>query len=43
MIVETKYQKLFSTPFMRFEMPDSVVLNAALLLEGELQSGQQLS
>ncbi len=31
----TKYEKLFSTPMMRFEVPDSVVLNAALLLEGE--------
>ena len=35
MIEQTKYQKLFSTPLIRFAVPDSAVLNAALLMEGE--------
>ena len=35
-MLETKrYQKLFSTPLMRFQVPDCAVLNAALLMEGE--------
>ncbi|MGA9435904.1 MAG: putative 2OG-Fe(II) oxygenase, partial [Roseobacter sp.] len=35
MIEQTKYQKLFSTPFIRFKVPDCAVLNAALLMEAE--------
>lgn len=35
MVDAKKFEKLFSTPMMRFEVPDSVVLNAALLHEGE--------
>lgn len=35
MIEQTKYQKLFSTPLIRFQLPDCAVLNAALLMEGE--------
>ena len=35
MIEQTKYQKLFSTPMMRFKVKDCAVLNAALLLECE--------
>ena len=35
MIEQTKYQKLFSTPLMRFKVQDCAVLNAALLMEGE--------
>lgn len=35
MIKQTKYQKLFSTPLMRFKVQDCAVLNAALLMEGE--------
>lgn len=30
-----KFEKLFSTPMMRFEVPDSATLNAALLFEAE--------
>lgn len=29
------FERLFSTPFMRFRLPDHVVLDAALLLEAE--------
>ena len=32
---ETRYEKLFATPLMRFRLPDCAVLNAALLLEAE--------
>ena len=35
MIVQTKYQKLFSSPLIRFKLQDCAVLNAALLMEGE--------
>ena len=35
MLEVTKYEKLFSTPLMRFKVPDSVVLNAELLFEAE--------
>lgn len=35
MIEQTKYEKLFSTPLIRFRVPDHAVLNAALLFEGE--------
>lgn len=35
MIHQTKYQKLFSTPLIRFKVQDCAVLNAALLMEAE--------
>ena len=35
MIEQTKYQKLFSTPLIRFKVKDCAVLNAGLLMEGE--------
>ncbi|AXI47942.1 hypothetical protein C1J03_19185 [Sulfitobacter sp. SK012] len=35
MLEQTKYQKLFSTPLIRFRVPDCAVLNAALLMESE--------
>ncbi len=35
MIQQTKYEKLFSTPIMRFEVPGHTVLNAELLFEYE--------
>lgn len=35
MLKQTKYEKLFSSPFMRFQVPDHTVLNAALLFECE--------
>ena len=35
MIEHTKYEKLFSTPLMRFHCPDYTALNQALLKEGE--------
>ena len=35
MIEQTKYEKLFSTPLIRFRVPNHAVLNAALLFEGE--------
>lgn len=34
MIEKTKYEKLFSTPLIRFSLPDHVTLDAALLQEG---------
>ena len=34
MIEQTKYEKLFSTPLLRFRLPDHAALNAALLDEG---------
>ena len=36
MLEDTSYAKLFSTPLMQFKVPDSPVLNAALLMEGEV-------
>ena len=35
MLEQTKYEKLFSTPLIRFKIPECAVLNAALLMEGE--------
>lgn len=35
MIEQTKFEKLFSTPIMRFRLPDHAALNAELLFEGE--------
>ncbi|WP_171006917.1 TIGR02466 family protein [Shimia litoralis] len=35
MLKQTKFEKLFSTPIMRFQLEDHVVLNAELLFEGE--------
>lgn len=35
MIEETRFEKLFYTPLLRFKVPDHAVLDAALLLEGE--------
>ena len=35
MIEQTKYEKLFSTPLVRFVLPDYEALNAALLDEGK--------
>lgn len=35
MIETISFEKLFATPFMRFRVPDHIVLDAALLLEGE--------
>jgi uncharacterized protein (TIGR02466 family) len=40
MIEQTKYQKLFSTPLIRFKVQDCAVLNAALLMEGEMMRAQ---
>lgn len=34
MLEQTKYEKLFSTPLLRFRVPDHETLNAALLAEG---------
>ena len=34
MLETTKYEKLFSTPVLRFAVPDATALNAALLREG---------
>lgn len=34
MIEQTRYEKLFSTPLLRFRVPDHEALNAALLEEG---------
>jgi uncharacterized protein (TIGR02466 family) len=34
MIEQTKYEKLFSTPLLRFSVPDHADLNEALLAEG---------
>lgn len=34
MIEQTKYEKLFSTPLVRFRFPDHETLNTALLAEG---------
>lgn len=39
MLERTKFEKMFATPFARFAVPDSVVLNAALLHEAERMSG----
>lgn len=35
MLEQTKFEKLFSTPLIRFKVADCAVLNAALLMEGE--------
>ncbi len=35
MLEAKKFEKLFSTPMMRFEVPNSAALNAALLFEAE--------
>ena len=35
MLEQTKFERLFSTPIMRFRVPDHTVLNAELLFEGE--------
>lgn len=35
MIEQTKYEKLFSTPLLRFRVPDHEALNALLLDEGD--------
>ena len=35
MLEQTKFERLFSTPIMRFRVPDHTVLNAELLDEGE--------
>jgi uncharacterized protein (TIGR02466 family) len=40
MIEQTKFQKLFSTPLIRFKVPDCAILNAALLMEGEQMRAQ---
>lgn len=34
-IVQTRFEKLFSTPLFRFKLPDPAVFNAALLTEGK--------
>jgi len=34
MLEQTKYEKLFSTPVMRFQMPDHAALNADIMAEG---------
>lgn len=34
MVEQTKYEKLFSTPLVRFRVPDSETLNKALIAEG---------
>lgn len=39
MIEEARYEKLFSTPVMRFRMSDHAALNARLLAEGERLRG----
>lgn len=35
MLEQIKYEKLFSTPLIRFKVSDCAVLNAALLMQGE--------
>ena len=35
MIEQTRYERLFSTPLMRFRLPDHAILDAELLVEAE--------